>query len=69
VPYHAKQLYGRTWDAVVLQLVGQDVSRVVTDMWGHDLGGPKDVLAISAQRPTWGAPFLRLNLEGCVFLY
>lgn len=66
--YHGKKFYGQRWDAVVLQLFGQYLTRETDNMWGRKLSGKKDVGDLGAASDLMRL-YLKLNSEGRVFIY
>lgn len=66
--YHGKQFYGQKWDAVVLQLFGQYLTRETDQMWGRKLSAKRDVGDLGAASDLMGL-YLKLNPQGRVFIY
>lgn len=66
--WNAKKFYGQKWDAVVLQLFGQYLTRETDTMFGKKLSGKKDVGDLGAAADLVRL-FLKLNPQGRVFLY
>jgi hypothetical protein len=66
--WNAKKFYGQKWDAVVLQLFGQYLTREADNMWGKKLSAKKDVGDLGAASDLMRL-YLKLNPQGRVFIY
>lgn len=66
--WNAKRFYGQKWDAVVLQLFGQFLTREADNMWGKKLSGKKNVGDLGAAADLMRL-HLKLNPQGRVFIY